>query len=237
MESSTHVSVGISQLFPCSYLDDQQEQLLIIQEHFLDSLLFERLLQLGFRRSGDAIYKPRCPSCNACMALRVPVNTFVPSKRQKRTLAKNRDLTVHWAEQSSQEHYQLYEKYINLRHFDGPMYPPSRGQYDHFVLCDWAPPAFLELRLDGRLIAVAVTDVLPTSLSAIYSFFDPDFDDRSLGSQLILTQLTQAKSLGKSFVYLGYQIDENRKMRYKRLYRPYQILTADGWEFDDEVPA
>ncbi|WP_372872732.1 arginyltransferase [Shewanella sp.] len=237
MASSTHVSVGISQQFPCSYLADKKEQLLIIQESFLDPLLFERLLQLGFRRSGDSIYKPRCPSCNACMPLRVPVDTFIPSRKQKRTLSKNRDLTVHWVEESLEEHYQLYEKYIKLRHFDGPMYPPSRSQYDHFVRCDWAPPAFLELRLSGRLIAVAVTDILPSSLSAIYSFFDPEYDQRSLGCQLILTQLSQAKSLGKSFVYLGYQIDENRKMRYKRLYRPYQILTASGWECDTNPPS
>ncbi|MCL2918688.1 arginyltransferase [Shewanella litorisediminis] len=231
MESSTHVSVGISQLFPCSYLEEQQEQLLIIQEPFLDPLLFERLLQLGFRRSGEAIYKPRCPACSACIALRVPARTFQASKRQKRTLAKNKDLTVHWVSQSSDEHYTLYEKYINLRHFDGPMFPASREQYEHFVLCDWAPPGFVELRLEGRLLAVAVTDVLPTSLSAIYSFFDPDFDARSLGSQLILTQMTLAAEMDKAFVYLGYQIDANRKMCYKRLYRPYQILTQKGWEF------
>lgn len=235
MDNSTHVSVGISQLFPCSYLEGRQEQLLIIQEPFLDSLLFERLLQLGFRRSGEAIYKPRCPSCTACQALRVPVKSFSPSKRQKRTLSKNSDLTVHWTEQSSPEHYALYEKYINLRHADGPMFPPSLGQYEHFVLCHWSPPAFVELRLNGQLLAVAVTDVLPTSLSAIYSFFDPEFEHRSLGSQLILTQLQLAATLGKEQLYLGYQIDENRKMCYKRLYRPYQILTPQGWQLSHDI--
>lgn len=57
--NNTPIAIGISQVFPCSYLDGQQEQLLVIQEETLDPILFERLLAIGFRRSGSAIYKPR----------------------------------------------------------------------------------------------------------------------------------------------------------------------------------
>ncbi|QSX39378.1 arginyltransferase [Shewanella cyperi] len=230
---NTRISVGISRLFPCSYIEGQQEQLLIIQESSLDSSLFERLLALGFRRSGDAIYKPRCPHCDACKPLRLPVNEFRASKRQKRTLAGNRDLSWYMVSQSSDEHYALYDAYIRQRHHDGPMFPPTREQFDHFIRCHWLPPQFLELRLEGNLVAVAVTDVLPNSLSAIYSFFHPDYDKRSLGSQLILTQIQIARDWGKDFLYLGYQIDENRKMNYKRLYHPYQILGPMGWEYGE----
>ena len=226
----TSISIGISQIFPCSYLNGQQEQLLIIQEQTLDGHLFERLLALGFRRSGNAIYKPRCPRCNACQPIRVPSALFQLSKRQKRTLAKNRDL--HWriTSEPNEQQYALYERYINQRHQDGPMYPATQSQYDHFLECHWLPPQFIEVYQGEKLLAVAVTDVLPNSLSAIYTYFDPDEEQRSLGSMLILIQCRLAKLMSKQFVYLGYQIDENRKMSYKRLYRPYQILTENGWQ-------
>ncbi|GGN69048.1 hypothetical protein GCM10009193_02600 [Shewanella aestuarii] len=110
------------------------------------------------------------------------------------------------------------------------MYPPSQSQFDDFLLCDWLPPTFIELYDADKLIGVAVTDNLTHSLSAIYSYFDPEYEKHSLGSLMILIQCQLAKSLGKHFVYLGYQIDENRKMSYKRQYRPYQILTPEGWQ-------
>ena len=226
------VDVGLTQTFPCSYLDDQQEQLLVIKEPLMQPALFERLLAMGFRRSGSMIYKPRCPHCQACQPIRIPVKQFTPSKRQKRTLAKNRDITVAIAHEFRDEHYALYERYINARHFDGPMYPPSLEQYQGFVGCDWMQPGLLELYLDNRLIGVAVTDWMQYSLSAVYSFFDPDLSERSLGSFMILQQCKLAAEQNKPFLYLGYQIDDNRKMSYKRLYRPYEILTASGWQID-----
>ncbi|MDI5835402.1 arginyltransferase [Shewanella xiamenensis] len=229
--SNTPIAIGISQIFPCSYLDGQQEQLLVIQEETLDPILFERLLAIGFRRSGSAIYKPRCPRCSACQPIRLPIKEFTPSKRQKRTLAQNRDLTWRITSEHTEAQYALYEKYIRERHFDGPMFPPSKTQYEQFLFCYWLPPTFIEVYDGNRLVAVAVTDTLPNSLSAIYSYFDPDEERRSLGVLLILLQCRLAKMQGKDFLYLGYQIDANRKMSYKRLYRPYQILTPQGWEY------
>lgn len=230
------VDVGLTHTFPCSYLEDRQEQLLVIKEPLMQAQLFERLLSMGFRRSGSMIYKPRCPQCQACQPIRIPIARFVPSKRQKRTLAKNHDIEIAVSNQFRDEHYALYERYINARHYDGPMYPPTLEQYQGFVGCDWMQPALLELHLEGRLIGVAVTDLLQNSLSAVYSFFEPELSHRSLGSLMILQQCKLAASMNKSFLYLGYQIDDNRKMNYKRLYRPYQILTQSGWQNQDVLP-
>ena len=228
--NSKSISVGISKPFDCSYIVGNQEQLLVIQEDQLDAQLFEQLLAMGFRRNGNAIYKPRCPQCQACQSIRVPVHSFKLSKRQKRTLRNNQ--LLHWkvVTKTTLEHYALYARYINARHHDGPMYPPSQSQFEDFLLCDWLPPTFIELYDADKLIGVAVTDNLTHSLSAIYSYFDPEYEKNSLGSLMILIQCQLAKSLGKHFVYLGYQIDENRKMSYKRQYRPYQILTPNGWQ-------
>ncbi|MCL2914223.1 arginyltransferase [Shewanella corallii] len=228
--TKTQVAIGISQPYQCNYLPDQQEQLLIIQEA-VDDTIFERLLALGFRRSGNAIYKPRCPSCNACLPVRVPVNELKLSKSQKRTLSRNKDL--HWrvTEQVEESHYPLYEKYIRLRHFDGPMFPASEEQFAQFLTCNWMQPRYIELFNKDKLIAVAVTDYLPNSLSAIYTYFDPDEERRSLGNLMVLLQCRLAKLLDKEFLYLGYQIDANVKMCYKRRYQPYQLLTGQGWQY------
>ena len=226
---SQQVSVGVTKTFPCSYLDTQMEQLLVLQEESIDINLFEQLLSLGFRRSGGTIYKPQCPHCNACLHIRIPSATFIPSRRQKRTLKNNRDLVWKIIGKQAEYHYTLYETYINQRHSDGPMYPASKEQYQHFIGSGWLDPVFIELWSADKLVGVAVTDILPHSLSAIYSFFAPEEHKRSLGSLLILLQCRLAKLMNKDFVYLGYQIDESRKMNYKTDYTPYQILTSSGW--------
>ncbi|WP_028764806.1 arginyltransferase [Shewanella colwelliana] len=228
--NSDTIQVGMTNAFPCSYLANQLEQLLVLQEETLDVDLFERLLALGFRRSGQMIYKPHCPACQACLPIRVPVKQFQPSRRQKRNLKNNRDISFAIVAQSTPEQYQLYEQYINERHYDGPMYPASKEQYEQFIQCSWHQPLLIELRVQGRLIGVAVTDQLPNSLSAIYSFFAPSEDKRSLGSLMILLQCRLAKLMGKNYLYLGYQIDDSRKMNYKKSYQPNEILTSKGWQ-------
>lgn len=205
------------------------EQLLVLQEERVDIALFEQLLSLGFRRSGGTIYKPQCPQCNACQPIRLPSQLFTPSRRQKRTLKNNKNLIWKIVDKQAEYHYQLYEQYINQRHSDGPMYPASKEQYQHFIGSGWLDPVFIELWKDDKLVGVAVTDILPNSLSAIYSFFAPEEQKRSLGSLLILIQCRLAKMMQKEFVYLGYQIEESSKMNYKTDYTPYQLLTAQGW--------
>ncbi|MEZ9596891.1 arginyltransferase [Shewanella sp. 10N.261.52.F9] len=226
---SRHVTVGRTKTFPCSYLDDQQEQLMVLQEDVIDVNLFEQLLALGFRRSGSMIYKPQCPQCSACLPIRLSIDDFSLSKRQKRTMKNNQDLSWKIVEHKTEQQYALYERYVNTRHHDGSMFPATPEQYDSFATATWMQPLFIELRLSDELIGVAITDVLPHSLSAIYSYFAPEYDKRSLGSLLILLQTQIAKMMKKQFLYLGYQIDESRKMNYKRDYRPHQILTQSGW--------
>ncbi|QUN07600.1 arginyltransferase [Shewanella yunxiaonensis] len=227
------VAVGITPPFSCSYFAERQEQLIVIQQELLQLPLYERLLAMGFRRSGEAVYRPHCPGCQACQSLRIPLADFKPSQRQKRTLAHNQDLDVRITDSYQDAHYALYDRYIRTRHQDGSMYPPSLEQYQHFLSSQWLQPRFIELLLHGQLVGVAVTDVLPNSLSAVYSYFDPDMEKRSLGSMMILTQCRLAQEWRKQYLYLGYQIDNHPKMDYKRLYRPYEILTEQGWEKSD----
>jgi len=86
-----------------------------------------------------------------------------------------------------------------------------------------------EQRGAGDLIAVALTDVLADGLSMVYSFFEPDQASRSLGTLMVLDHIARAKSMGLSYVYLGYWVRGSRKMDYKGRFRPQERLTPDGW--------
>ncbi len=84
-------------------------------------------------------------------------------------------------------------------------------------------------RGEGPLIATALTDVLADGLSMVYSFFDPDYADRGLGTFMILDHIHRARKMGLPYVYLGYWVEGSRKMDYKRRFRPQEHLMARGW--------
>ena len=77
-------------------------------------------------------------------------------------------------------------------------------------------------------------DRLSGGLSAVYSFFDPDEDRRSLGSYVILWIIEEAKRQDLDHVYLGYWVAGSRKMDYKIRFRPIESFSLDGWrEMED----
>ncbi|OYW87632.1 MAG: arginyltransferase [Pseudomonadales bacterium 32-61-5] len=152
------------------------------------------------------------------------------NRQQKRILKRNADLTVTDVRPAfTEEYYGLYANYIEQRHADGDMYPPSRDQFHTFLVRDLPFSRFYEFRLDGRLLALAVTDVLPNGLSAVYTFYDPAEERRSLGRFAILWQAGEVARLGLKGLYLGYWIKNCRKMNYKTEYRPIELLVNQRW--------
>ena len=226
---------GITQNFECAYLPDRQERLLVAMEPL--DVPYDRLIQLGFRRSGDQIYRPHCPSCSACQSIRISASGFAADRRQRRVLKKNADLTVTLTQQVSDEYYPLYQRYITARHRDGSMYPPSEAQFESFIHGQSIEQGFIEIRNERELIAVAVCDIVNDGLSAVYTFFDCQFEQRSLGVFAILSQILIAKQLKLPFVYLGYQVDECNKMNYKDKFYPHQRFIEDKWvDFAKKAP-
>ena len=66
--------------------------------------------------------------------------------------------------------------------------------------------------------------------SAVYTFFEPDADDRGLGTFSILQQIAEAQRRGLRYLYLGYWIPDCQKMAYKARFRPLQILQDNHWQ-------
>lgn len=217
----------------CSYLDEQEATTLFLDpQQPITPEVYDALTQIGFRRSGQDLYRPHCQTCNACQSVRVRVADFKPSRQQRRTLKNNQDLS--WTivpATFSQERYLLYENYINSRHADGDMYPASEEQFRVFLLVNKNWASLVEFRdPNGKLLAVAAVDKLKDGLSAIYTFFDPEQKQRSLGVFAVLWQLQQAALRQLPYVYLGYWINHCRKMNYKQAYQPLEILKQQVWQ-------
>jgi len=217
---------------PCGYLEGRSSSSVFIDpEAELTPAGYGMLLELGFRRSGAHVYRPQCPGCQACVSARIPVADFQPRRRQRRALQANADLQLRITQpRFDPEHYALYQAYTGRRHDDGEMAKASADEYRDFLIADWCRTEFMEFRLDGRLVALAVTDRVPGGLSAVYTFFDPDLQARSLGVFAVLNQIQRAKELGLPNLYLGYWIGNCRKMNYKADYRPLQLLLEGRWQ-------
>ncbi len=215
----------------CSYIEKQQATTVFLDpEKIINRKLYTRLSETGFRRSGMHIYRPHCETCQACVPVRVPVEQFSPNKNQRRCLKKGEGFNYRMEPaRYIPEHYLLYERYLHQRHADGDMYPPSEQQYREFLFSDWANTQFLSFYDKDKLIACSVIDRLENALSAVYTYFDPDYEKYSPGRLAILTLIKEAQSLDLDFVYLGYLVKDCRKMKYKSEYRPLDCLIGNRW--------
>lgn len=216
---------------PCSYKDNETAATVFVDpELTISQDLNSALSELGYRRSGAHLYRPECDHCQACISCRVPVHEFKPGKRFQRILNCNQDLRVvesHSLE--GDEAYTLYQDYINKRHSDGDMFPATYEQYEAFILRKTEGSRYYNFFLEDKLLAVSVTDALDRSLSAVYTFFDPEQQKRSLGNFVILWQIQQTKAMKLDYLYLGYWIKDCPKMRYKSTFRPLEMLIEGKW--------
>ncbi|MGY6707832.1 MAG: arginyltransferase [Rhizobiaceae bacterium] len=228
---------------PCPYLSGQFERKVFT--HLVGDKapeLNDLLTQGGFRRSQNIAYRPACETCRSCVSVRILAQEFKPTRNMKRVAQRNSDLigVEHQAEPST-EQYSLFRRYLDARH--------KRGGMSDMTVLDYAmmvedshvatkvieyrkrgPASFITGKGEGELIAVALTDEMADGLSMVYSYFDPDLEDRSLGTFMILDHIERARAAGKPHVYLGYWVDGSPKMAYKVRYRPQEHLGPRGWE-------
>ncbi len=215
----------------CGYLGDRESVSAFANPYMdMDLKTYNELIQFGFRRSGGYLYRPHCGHCNECVSVRIKVHQFNLSRNDKRNLNKNADITIHTVNGKFQEeHFDLYHRYINSRHPGGSMENPTRADYHRFLICNWADTLFIEFRLGKQLLAVAVTDVTSTGYSAVYTFFEPGLQKRSLGHYAILRQIELCRENDLPYLYLGYWIKDCEKMKYKSRYQPAEGFVHGHW--------
>lgn len=215
----------------CSYLAEQTAATLLVDpQAAVNTPLYSTLIEYGFRRSGEHVYRPRCENCQACIPVRIPVEVFQPSRIQKRIWRRNQDIEVQCVPPlRNNEHFELYQRYLAHRHAGGGMDDPDPDNYLAFLASRHIDTGFYEFRLQGQLLCVAVVDHLRQGLSAVYTFFDPRYAQRSLGVYAVLWQIEHAKQRGLLWVYLGYWIKASPKMNYKAHYQPLEMYQHGQW--------
>ncbi len=223
---------------PCPYLEGRMERKLFTAlqgEHA--QRLNDALSKQGFRRSQNVLYRPSCAECSACLSARIRVADFQPGRTHRRVLKKNaqmrRNATSPWA---TEDQFQLFRRYLDSRHADGGMADMDIFEFAAMIeetpirsrVIEYSRPP--EEGERGRpLAAVCLTDVFDDGLSMVYSFYDPDRMDTSLGTYVILDHVNIAREAGLPYVYLGYWVPGSRKMGYKSGFDALEIYKGGQW--------
>ncbi len=225
---------------PCPYLAGRTERKIVTELTGPDAeALHDRLSRAGFRRSHNIAYSPVCPGCSACIPIRILAGQFEPNRAQRKLQKINADIAgFEMPARATAEQFALFQRYQQARHGEGDM--AAMGFYDYRAMVEDTPitTGMVEFRdAKDRLVGACLTDWLSDGLSAVYSFYDPAADRRSLGSWAILWLVARAQALGLPFVYLGYWVPESRKMSYKSRFRPSEVLIGGVWRVLEDQPA
>jgi leucyl-tRNA---protein transferase len=219
---------------PCPYLDGRLERKLFtaLQGDHAQKLN-DTLSKQGFRRSQNVLYRPSCAECSACLSARIRVADFAPSRTHRKLMRRNADLVRNasspWA---TEDQFALFRRYLDARHADGGMADMDIFEFAAMIEETPVKSRVIEYQRGegGDLAAVCLTDVFDDGLSLVYSFYDPDQPERSLGTHIILDHVAIAREAGLPYVYLGYWVPGSRKMGYKAGFPALEIYKGGQWQ-------
>lgn len=212
----------------CSYFETKLSDIRYKYMHNCLKVDYQKMLERGWRRFGKMHFVPECKECTQCVSMRIDVTNYKFSKSEKRVINKNKDTKVYIRPPSmTQEHLNLYDKYHKFmnkkKDWTYNKIEPSEYLKSYVDGKDEYAKEFLYV-VDDELIGVALVDILPKAISAIYCYYNHSYSELSIGKFSILTQIKIAKELNIPYIYLGYWIKNHYSMGYKEHYKPYEIL-------------
>ncbi|MDD5406792.1 MAG: arginyltransferase [Sulfurovaceae bacterium] len=224
--------------YECSYLPNKMVRMKYKYINEPNMIFTSAVIKRGWRRFGKYYFHPTCNGCNECKSLRIDVENFTITKSQKKAIKRNSQTQIIVGRPSlTKHHLDLYNRYHYYKQDkDGWKYRSisHKEYYENFV--DGAEDFGREvLYFQGeKLVCVDLIDILEDGISAIYCYYDPDFDELSLGTFSLLYQIELAKQLGLKWVYLGYWVEGCKAFAYKPKFQPQELL--DGFPAIEEKP-
>jgi arginyl-tRNA--protein-N-Asp/Glu arginylyltransferase len=198
--------------------------------------LHDVLTNAGFRRSQNIAYRPSCDACDACISARVPVEKFEFSRRWRKIMLRNADLTrALRPAQATEEQFFLLRRYLGSRHADGGMAEMSFTDFASMVEESAVHTHIVEYRYSdgankgesrGRGLRGCARR---RPLDGLFVLRSRRSDAAVAGVYIILDHIQQARASGFSFLYLGYWIPGSDKMNYKAEFRPLELLLGGEW--------
>jgi arginine-tRNA-protein transferase len=212
----------------CSYFEDRVADMHYRYREECSNLEQYKMLERGWRRFGNMHFVPVCKNCNDCKTIRLDIANYKFSKSEKRIFRKNQDVDVYINSPTlTLEHINLfnkYHKYMTKKKGWDVNQITKDEYYRSYVVGAHDYGKELLYFLDNKLIAVALLDVMKEGYSAVYCYYDHDYENRSLGKFSIILQINLAKQNKVPYLFLGYWIKDHYSMGYKENYKPFDIL-------------
>jgi len=192
---------------------------------------FDASLSAGDRRIGRMLYRTACPECDACEALRIPIDAFKASRSMRRTVRKNGDLSIEIGPaRFSDEKLALYNRHKQERGLARHERQMNQRGYEGWFLNSCANTLEFRYLLDDKLIGLGIVDVGERDTSSVYFFFDPDHADRSLGTYSVLVELDWQQQRGGRYHYLGLYVASCQHLVYKARFYPHERRVNGDWQ-------
>lgn len=217
---------------PCPYLPDETARMPLRMPVGKISLTeADERLAVGHRRTGEFVYKTKCPNCEACLPVRIDCLSYQFSKNQLRVMRRN---DTNYRTQigplvADGKRVALFNRHRRLRglakrdhdiDLEEYIWGFVRSCFDSFELTYW----------DGDdLVCVAICDRGRTSLSAVYTFFEPEIRKQGLGTYSILKQIQYCQDRELAHLYLGFYVANSPHMTYKKRFVPQERLINGQW--------
>jgi leucyl-tRNA---protein transferase len=216
----------------CPYLEDQTWRMKYQQIGRMQPSEYDGRLLDGWFKYGHYFQRPVCEECHACLSMRVPVDEFTLTRTQRRTVAKNSDLTIRYSTPPlcDEERVELHNRYRMHQMMENNwqyMGWDLDTYYNEFVDGP-VPMTEISIWSGDTLCAITLTDVSKEAVAGVTHYYAPELKSRSIGLFAMLQTFFLAQKLEKKWVYLGYYVANSPTMGYKIQFLPCELRDWDG---------
>lgn len=188
------------------------------------------LMRKGFLGDIFSAATTNCPSCNACIPLRINTLTFQTSTRQQKKIDafKQYGGETIWIDDpiGVPKLYQLFNKFLTSRFPNSPML-----DYDETTLnAVIRSKANLMVLTNSKnqLLSFAEVDRYEHESSLDFIAYDPDHSYMFLGTVSFLETIRWARDNSIPYVYIG-PTNETKSLKYKRYYSGLETYDGKNW--------